>query len=125
MSGVVLIADDDEDIRDLVVFKLEQAELEVIAVGDGVAALDAVRTHQPKLVVLDIAMPGMSGLDVCRLLRADPRTSDMLIIMLTARVQEQDVAGGFSAGADDYLVKPFSPRELVSRVQALLARSRA
>ena len=121
----VLIADDDADIRDLVAFKLEQANLDVVAVGDGVSALQAVRTHHPKLVVLDVSMPGMSGLDVCRMLRADPQTKDILVLMLTARVQEQDVEGGFSAGADDYVTKPFSPRELVSRIQALLARARA
>jgi DNA-binding response OmpR family regulator len=120
----VLIADDDADIRDLVAFKLEQADLEVIAVGDGVAALEAARAERPTVVVLDVSMPGMSGLDVCRMLRADPQTQDMLVIMLTARVQERDVEGGFSAGADDYVTKPFSPRELVSRVQAMLARAR-
>ena len=120
----VLIADDDADIRDLVAFKLEQADLEVIAVRDGLAALEAARTERPTVVVLDVSMPGMSGLDVCRMLRADPDTQDMLVIMLTARVQERDVEGGFSAGADDYVTKPFSPRELVSRVQAMLARAR-
>ena len=121
----VLIADDDADIRDLVAFKLEQANLDVVAVADGVAALEAARQHRPQLVVLDVSMPGMSGLDVCRMLRADPDTRDMLIVLLTARVQEQDVEGGFTAGADDYVTKPFSPRELVSRVQALLSRARA
>ena len=70
-------------------------------------------------------MPGLSGIDVCRILRGGPTTAGMLIIMLTARVQEHDVEGGFSAGADDYVTKPFSPRELVSRVQALLSRTRA
>ena len=122
---VVLVADDDADIRDLVAFKLEQVGLEVIAVGDGEAALDEARAMQPELAVLDISMPGLSGIDVCRMLRADPATAGMLIIMLTARVQEQDVEGGFSAGADDYVTKPFSPRELVSRIQALLSRTRA
>jgi DNA-binding response OmpR family regulator len=121
----VLIADDDADIRELVTFKLEQAKLHVVAVADGLSALELARTEAPKVVVLDVSMPGMSGLDVCRLLRASPETQDVLIIMLTARVQEQDVEGGFSAGADDYVTKPFSPRELVSRIQALLARSRA
>ena len=122
---VVLVADDDADIRDLVVFKLEQAGLEVIAVEDGETALEEARARQPELAVLDISMPGLSGIDVCRMLRADPATAGMLIIMLTARVQEQDVEGGFSAGADDYVTKPFSPRELVSRIQALLSRTRA
>jgi DNA-binding response OmpR family regulator len=121
----VLVADDDADIRDLVAFKLEQAGLEVITVGDGQAAVDQARTHHPVLAVLDVSMPLLSGIDVCRMLRADPATAGMLIIMLTARVQEQDVEGGFSAGADDYVTKPFSPRELVSRIQALLTRARA
>ena len=122
---VVLVADDDADIRDLVAFKLEQAGFEVISVEDGQTALEQARSRQPTLAVLDVSMPGLSGIDVCRMLRADPATSGMLIIMLTARVQEQDVEGGFSAGADDYVTKPFSPRELVSRIQSLLSRARA
>jgi two-component system phosphate regulon response regulator PhoB len=122
---VVLVADDDADIRDLVAFKLEQAGLEVIAVEDGQQAVEQARKQRPTLAVLDVSMPGLSGIDVCRILRADPSTSGMLIIMLTARVQEQDVEGGFSAGADDYVTKPFSPRELISRIQALLSRARA
>jgi DNA-binding response OmpR family regulator len=122
---VVLVADDDADIRDLVAFKLEQAGFEVIAVEDGHTALEQARIRQPTLAVLDVSMPGLSGIDVCRMLRADSATAGILIIMLTARVQEQDVEGGFSAGADDYVTKPFSPRELVSRIQALLSRARA
>jgi two-component system phosphate regulon response regulator PhoB len=122
---VVLVADDDADIRDLVAFKLEQAGLDVIAVEDGQAALEQARERRPTLAVLDVSMPGLSGIDVCRMLRADATTAGMLIIMLTARVQEQDVEGGFGAGADDYVTKPFSPRELVSRIQALLTRARA
>src|SRR4051812_7540664 len=115
----VLVADDDPDIRDLVTFKLEQLGLEVIAVPDGTTALDEVRAKHPDLAVLDIAMPGLSGIDVCREIRADPTVAQTLVIMLTARVQEQDVEIGFSAGADDYVTKPFSPRELASRVQSL------
>jgi len=122
---VVLVADDDADIRDLVVFKLEQAGFEVISVADGRTALEQAQARRPSLAVLDVSMPAMSGIDVCRMLRADPTTADILIIMLTARVQEQDVEGGFVAGADDYVTKPFSPRELVSHIQALLSRSRA
>jgi DNA-binding response OmpR family regulator len=122
---VVLVADDDADIRDLVAFKLEQADFEVISVEDGQTALEQARSRNPTLAVLDVSMPGLSGIDVCRMLRADPATAGMLIIMLTARVQEQDVEGGFDAGADDYVTKPFSPRELVSRIQALLSRAKA
>ncbi|GGK72294.1 response regulator transcription factor [Mangrovihabitans endophyticus] len=120
----VLVADDDADIRELVSFKLEQNGFEVIAVEDGQAALAQAREHRPRLAVLDLSMPGLSGIDVCRMLRADPETADMLVVMLTARVQEQDVEGGFGAGADDYVTKPFSPRELTSRIQALLSRAR-
>ncbi|GGK37994.1 hypothetical protein GCM10010124_33520 [Pilimelia terevasa] len=121
----VLVAEDDPDIRDLVVFKLEQAGHEVVEVGDGLGALAAVEGDDlPDLVVLDVAMPGLSGLDVCRQMRADPRTKGLLIILLTAQAQETDVERGFAVGADDYVIKPFSPRELVSRVQSLLARSR-
>src|SRR3954463_961903 len=87
---VVLVADDDADIRDLVAFKLEQAGFEVIAVEDGRTALDQARSRRPALAVLDVSMPGLSGIDVCRMLRSDPATAGMLIIMLTARVQEQD-----------------------------------
>jgi DNA-binding response OmpR family regulator len=122
---LVLVADDDADIRDLVAFKLEQAGLEVVAVEDGQAALEEARARRPILAVLDVSMPGLSGIDVCRMLRADPATAGMLIIMLTARVQEKDAEGGFSAGADDYVTKPFSPRELVARIQSLLSRTPA
>jgi DNA-binding response OmpR family regulator len=120
----ILIAEDDEDVRDLVVFKLEQSGYDVIPVEDGAQALAAAREHLPDVAVLDVSMPGMSGLDVCRLLRAEPATARMLIIMLTARAQESDVDLGFTAGADDYIVKPFSPRELATRLAALLARAR-
>jgi DNA-binding response OmpR family regulator len=121
---VVLVAEDDPDIRDLVVFKLQQSGYEVIAAEDGQQALSAAREQLPELAVLDVSMPGMSGLDVCRMLRAEPATAHMLIIMLTARAQESDVDSGFVAGADDYIIKPFSPRELTTRLRALLARAR-
>jgi two-component system phosphate regulon response regulator PhoB len=121
----ILIADDDPDIRDLVAFKLEQAGYDVIAVDNGLAALSAVSETPPDLAVLDVMMPGMSGIDVCRELRATASTMSLPVILLTARAQEGDVEVGFGAGADDYVVKPFSPRELVSRVEAVLARTRA
>lgn len=120
----VLVVDDDRDIRDLVTFKLEQAGYEVRQAEDGLQALDAVRAWAPDLVVLDVMMPGLSGIDVVRELRADPASSATPVILLTAKAQEADVETGFVTGADDYVVKPFSPRELVSRVQAVLARSR-
>ncbi|MER7901290.1 response regulator [Streptomyces sp. NPDC096046] len=119
----VLIADDDADIRDLVAFKLTQSGHQVTAVEDGMAALRVLREQPLDLVLLDIRMPGMSGLDVCREARAAPETTSLPVILITARSQEGDVELGFAAGADDYIVKPFSPRELSSRVNAVLTRA--
>lgn len=121
----IVVADDDADIRDLVVFKLEQSGHDVVAVGDGAAAVDACRDAVPDLAVLDVMMPGMSGFDACRALRADPALAGIPVILLTARAQEADIEQGFSAGAEDYVVKPFSPRELASRVATVLERSGA
>jgi DNA-binding response OmpR family regulator len=118
----VLIAEDDADIRDLLVFKLLQDGFDVTAVADGPAALDAVAAERPDLVILDVMMPGMSGLDVCQRLRSEHATKTLPVILLTARAQEADVESGFGVGADDYVTKPFSPRELLSRVHAVLAR---
>ena len=119
---VVLVADDDDDIRDLVAFRLDRAGYEVLRAGDGQQALDLAREHNPDLAVLDVMMPRMTGYDVTRALRADQATSRIPVILLTARVQEADVARGFEAGADDYVKKPFSPKELKARVQAVLGR---
>ncbi|WP_067437197.1 response regulator [Nocardioides jensenii] len=121
----IVVADDDVDIRELVVFKLRQGGHEVSAVGDGAAAVAACLEERPALALLDIMMPGMSGLDAARALRQDPATARLPIILLTARAQESDVEQGFAVGADDYITKPFSPRELASRVAAVLARSGA
>jgi DNA-binding response OmpR family regulator len=122
----VLVADDDPDIRELVRYKLEQGGHEVTAVGDGDAALTAARANGPfALILLDVMMPRRSGIEVCEALRSDPATRAIPILLLTAKAQEADVERGFAAGADDYIVKPFSPRELSSRVNAALARSRA
>jgi two-component system, OmpR family, response regulator MtrA len=120
----ILVADDDVDIRELVEFKLATLGHEIVAVNDGAAAIDACRERKPDLAVLDVMMPGMSGLDAIRVIRSDPSMSDIPVILLTARAQESDVETGFDTGADDYITKPFSPRELASRVQALLASAR-
>jgi len=120
----VLVADDDPDIRELVRFKLEQVGHEVTAVGDGDAALEAIRADGPfALVLLDVTMPRRTGIEVCETLRRDPAMRSVPVLLLTAKAQEADVERGFAAGADDYIVKPFSPRELSSRVTAALARS--
>jgi two-component system, OmpR family, response regulator MtrA len=118
----ILVADDDVDIRELVEFKLSTLGHDVVAVSDGAAAIDACQAERPDLAVLDVMMPGVSGLDAIRAIRADPGLSDLPVILLTARAQESDVETGFDSGADDYITKPFSPRELASRVQALLTR---
>lgn len=121
----IVVADDDADIRDLVAFKLRQSGHDIVAVGDGAAAVAACQDSPPELVVLDVMMPGMSGLDACRALRLDPALATVPVILLTARAQEADIEEGFSAGADDYVVKPFSPRELAARVESVLQRSRS
>ena len=119
----ILVADDDVDIRELVEFKLSTLGHDVVAVADGAAAIEACQAERPDLAVLDVMMPGVSGLDAIRAIRADPALADLPVILLTARAQESDVETGFDSGADDYITKPFSPRELASRVQALLSRS--
>ena len=120
----ILVADDDVDIRELVEFKLSTMGHDIVAVGDGAAAIDACMAEKPDLAVLDVMMPGVSGLDAIRAIRAEPALADLPVILLTARAQESDVETGFDSGADDYITKPFSPRELASRGQALLSRSR-
>lgn len=118
----ILVADDDRDILDLVVFKLTQAGFDTVAVTDGVAALAAVEADPPRLAILDIMMPGLSGIDVLRKIRENPAISDLDVILLTARARDSDVDTGFATGASDYVIKPFSPRELMHRVNTVLAR---
>ncbi|CAN5585105.1 hypothetical protein BH11ACT8_BH11ACT8_35500 [soil metagenome] len=118
----IVVADDDVDIRELVEFKLTTMGHDVVAVGDGAAALEACRAQKPDLAVLDVMMPGVSGLDAIRMIRSDADLLDLPVILLTARAQEADVENGFDSGADDYITKPFSPRELAARVEALLTR---
>ena len=120
---VVLVADDDDDIRDLVAFRLDRAGYEVLRAGDGEQALELAKQHRPDLAVLDVMMPKLTGYDVTRELRASAETSRIPVILLTARVQEADVARGFEAGADDYVKKPFSMAELLARIEALLRRA--
>ena len=120
MGRTILIADDDAHIRQLLAFALRKAGFEVEESGDGEAALKAVAARPPSLVVLDINMPGMDGLEVCRRLRA---TSEIPILFLSSRDDEIDRVLGMELGADDYVVKPFSPREVVARVTAILRRT--
>ena len=119
----VLVADDEPHLLRLVKFRLEREGYEVLTATDGESALKVAREERPDLCVLDVMMPKRSGFDVLREMRADESCANIKVIMLTARAQDRDVDVGFSLGADDYITKPFSPRELASRVQALLSRS--
>ncbi|MEZ4614893.1 MAG: response regulator transcription factor [Caldilineaceae bacterium] len=120
MNELILVVDDEPKIVRLARDYLERSNFRVLPAEDGVAALAAARQEKPDLIVLDLNLPGMDGLDVCRALR---RESGVPIIMLTARAEEMDRLIGLELGADDYIVKPFSPRELVARVRAVLRRA--
>jgi DNA-binding response OmpR family regulator len=119
MRAKVLVVDDEQDILDLVRYHLEREGYQVVGCRDGKSALDLVGREKPDLVVLDLLMPGVDGFEVCRRLR---RESSIPIVMLTAKADETDTVVGLELGADDYVTKPFSPRELVARVRAVLRR---
>lgn len=116
----ILIADDDHDIRDLVATKLRRAGYDVVTAIDGAEALRALEGSRVDLAVLDIMMPGLSGLDVVREVRAREGLADLPLILLTARAEEADIERGFAAGATDYVTKPFSPRALLARIASRL-----
>jgi DNA-binding response OmpR family regulator len=118
---VLLVADDDEDILTLVQLRLSRSGYEVVVARDGEEALRLTREKHPDLAVLDWMMPKASGVEVLRALRADAQTSDIPVILLTARASEADIQEGLAAGADDYIAKPFSPQELAARIQVILA----
>jgi len=122
MSATVLVVDDEKDLLDLVSYHLEKAGLKCLAARDGETALQIAKDRLPDLIVLDLMLPGLDGLEVCRKLRKDSKTANVAIIMLTAKAEEVDRIVGLEMGADDYLVKPFSPRELVARIKAVLRR---
>ena len=119
----VLAVEDDVDIQDLVVALLSRVGYDVVVQDNGDAGLGVALSQEFDLVILDWMMPGLSGLEVCRALRADPRGKDVPILMLTAKAHEADIDQAFTAGADDYMVKPFRGRELVSRVKALTTKA--
>jgi phosphate regulon transcriptional regulator PhoB len=125
MGGRVLIVEDEPDIRDLLAFHLEREGYHVTRSRSGADALRQVRARPPDLILLDLMLPELGGLDVCRRLRQDPRTASVPIVMLTARGEEVDRILGLELGADDYIVKPFSPKEVVARVRAVLRRAGA
>jgi len=119
----IMVIEDDEDIQGMISYNLRKSGYRVTALGRGSGAADEIRRLCPDLVVLDIMLPGTDGLDVLRALRAEPSTEATPVIMLTARSQEADKVVGLELGADDYMVKPFSPRELTARIKAVLRRT--
>jgi two-component system alkaline phosphatase synthesis response regulator PhoP len=121
----VLVVDDEDDLLELVRYNLVKDGYDVECVGSGEQALRSVRGNPPDLVVLDLMLPAVDGLEVCRRLKADPATREILIVMLTAKGEEAEMVAGLERGADDYIAKPFSPRVLSARVRALLRREAA
>src|SRR6267378_4819435 len=122
IQGLVLIVDDEKDLRDLVQFNLREAGFDTAGVEAGEEALEFVRNRTPDLILLDLMLPGVPGTEVCRQLKSSPRTKHVPVIMVTARGEEVDRVVGFELGADDFVSKPFSMRELVLRVRAVLRR---
>jgi two-component system, OmpR family, phosphate regulon response regulator PhoB len=120
--STVLLVEDDPDIRHLMAYKLTSGGFDVIEAVDVDTALELARRHPPRIVLLDVKLPRRNGFEVCRELRAAPATADVPIIMVTARAQAHDREMARAAGATDYVIKPFSPRDLLARVEAALAR---
>jgi two-component system alkaline phosphatase synthesis response regulator PhoP len=118
----ILVVDDEPDLLELVYYNLTRAGYEVVCVKSGEEAFMHIRTRPPDLIVLDLMLPGIDGLEMCKRLRQDPQTVMVPIVMLTARSEEADIVTGLELGADDYLTKPFSPRVLLARVKAVLRR---
>ena len=124
METSILIADDEPNQLELLDFNLKSAGFSIIKASNGLEALELIENHSPDLIILDWMMPKMSGIDVCRTLRSRSETKQIPIIILSARSEDSDKSLGLDTGADDYISKPFSPKELVSRVKALLRRAR-
>lgn len=121
-QATVLIVEDESDVVDLLRYNLSRAGFSVLIAGNGTQGIELARRHHPDVIVLDLMLPGMDGYEVCRELRSDPKTRELCVLMLTAKGSEKDRVRGLELGADDYVPKPFSPRELVLRVQALVRR---
>ena len=125
MASTILVIDDEPELVRLLDYALTQAGFLVISARDGEKGLAAARKHAPDLVLLDVMMPGLDGLEVCRRLKGDPQTASILVLLLTAKSDEGDRVLGLELGADDYLTKPFGMKELIARVKALLRRNEA
>jgi phosphate regulon transcriptional regulator PhoB len=124
MADTILVVDDEQDVLDLLVYHLQKAGFKTVAARDGATALQRARESLPALVLLDLMLPQVDGTEVCKRLKADPKTAPIPVLMLTARAEEMDRVVGLELGADDYVTKPFSPREVVLRVKSILRRAR-
>jgi two-component system phosphate regulon response regulator PhoB len=124
MAEKILVVEDDQDLSELLVYNLENAGYRVITAADGVTALGAARDQHPDLIILDLMLPMMDGLEVCRTLKRGGATKNVPVLMLTAKGEEIDRVVGFEIGAEDYVIKPFSVRELLLRIKAILRRSK-
>jgi two-component system alkaline phosphatase synthesis response regulator PhoP len=120
----ILVVDDEPDLLELVQYNLIRSGYQVTCVTSGEEALARIRSNMPDLIVLDLMLPGIDGLDLCKMLKQEPQTAALPVVMLTARTEDADVVTGLEIGADDYLTKPFSPRVLVARIKAVLRRQR-
>ncbi len=118
----ILIAEDERDIRDLISFTLKFAGYEVVAASNGEDAVRTASRELPDLVIMDVRMPRMTGYDACRLMKANPDLHDVPVVFLSAKGQDSEIQSGLDAGADEYLLKPFSPAELTNRVRGILSR---
>ena len=118
----ILIAEDERDIRDLITFSLRFAGYEVVAASNGEEAVQMAPQEMPELILMDVRMPRMTGYEACALIKADPKTSHIPILFLSAKGQESEIQSGLEAGADEYLLKPFAPDQLIARIQEVLSK---
>jgi len=125
MNQLIVVIEDEEDIRELIRYNLDKEGYRVLVANSGEEGLELVVNSMPDLIVLDLMLPGIDGLEVCRQLKKEPKTKDIPIVMVTARGEEPDVVSGLELGAEDYVSKPFSPKVLVARVRTVLRRSQA
>ena len=124
MKATILIVEDEKDRITMLEYNLKKEGYGTLSVRNGEDAIDLARTEQPDMIILDLMLPGMDGLEVCKILRGERKTASIPIIMLTAKSQESDKVVGLELGADDYVTKPFSPRELIARIKAILRRGK-
>lgn len=120
----ILIVDDEEPIRELIKYNVEKQGYEALTAENGRQALELCRSKNPALIILDLMLPDMSGLDICRIIRSDSQIKDIPIIMVTAKTEDSDIVAGLELGADDYVTKPFSPKVLLARIQSVLRRKK-